>query len=159
MRGVSRWIGGMALLAAIAAAQSLAQPPAGDEAEVRAIEGRDAEAVFRGDLESLARLWDADLVVTNPFGEVLGRDEVFARMRAGKIRFASFRREIERVRVMGDVALTVGRELLEGAEGSVFPPGERRELRITQVWQRTHGQWRLSLRHASPLPPRPGAPR
>jgi ketosteroid isomerase-like protein len=159
MRGVPRWITGLALLTAIAAVQAIAQPLDPDEAEVHAIEARDAEAVLHGDLETLARLWDADLVVTNPFGEVLGRDEVLARMRAGKIRFAVFRREIERVRVMGDVAVSVGRELLEGAEGSVFPPGERRELRITQVWRRMQGEWRLSVRHASPFPPRPSGPR
>jgi ketosteroid isomerase-like protein len=159
MRGVSRWIGWGALLATLVAAQAVAQQPAGDEAEVLAIEARDADAVLAGDLESLARLWGTDFVVTNPFGEVLGRDEVFARIRAGKIRFASFRREIESVRVMGDVAVTVGREMLQGADGSVFPPGEKRELRITQVWRRTQGVWRLAVRHASPLPPRTGGSR
>ena len=100
--------------------------------------------MLAGDTERLRSLWDDDYIVNNPFNVVVTRSQVLEMVQGGQIAYTSFERTVEATRVTGDVAVTMGHEV-------VVPKGETDPVtrRYTHVWLRGGGAWQLVARHAS----------
>jgi ketosteroid isomerase-like protein len=77
-------------------------------------------------------------------------DELFTSLAAGFSDCTSFEFEFLACDVMGDMAYTAG---LEHTSASV--DGQRRSytLRVTQVYRREDGEWRVAHRHADTVSP------
>ena len=131
-----------------AAAQG-ARRKAAAEQEVRRLDLAHADAVLRGDLAAMDRLWTKDFIVNNPFNEVDKAD----RIRTGAVTYSSFVREAESVLVHGDTVIVMGRETVVPKGDS---PDARRTIdrRYTNIWMRREGRWRLVARHASVICPK-----
>jgi ketosteroid isomerase-like protein len=118
------------------------------EAEIRALDAREAEAMLASDLTTLERLWSRELVVNAPDDKVKSRDEVLQAVREARIRYSSFQRNVERIVVRGDSVISMGSEL-------VTPQGDRPDAgldltrRYTHIWQKRDGAWVLVARHAN----------
>src|SRR5215217_9505164 len=76
------------------------------EQEIRRLDLAHADAVLRGDLVALDKLWTKDFKVNNPFNEIDKAD----RIRTGAVTYASFIRVPESVLVHGDTVIVMGRE-------------------------------------------------
>ena len=130
-------------------------------ATVPAVPGRDSvlavdEAqralVAAGDAAGLDRLAHANLRINAPGGRVLTREAFLANMRNGEIVAEGFERTAEEVRISGNVAIVMGRE--------VFTPAATSELgrsfgarplqrRYTNMYFWEGGRWRWLARHAN----------
>jgi ketosteroid isomerase-like protein len=132
-----------ALAPGLASAQG-AKQKAAIEQEVRRLDLAHADAILRGDLAALDKIWTEDFKVNNPFNEVDKAD----RIRTGAVTYSSFLREPESVMVHGDTVIVMGRE-------TVVPKGDSPEAgstinrRYTNIWMKRSGRWRLVARHAS----------
>lgn len=120
------------------------------ESEIKALDQAEARAVLARDRAALEKLFAEDVVVTNPFGNLLGRDEVLSRLTVGEVEYKSFTTETEMVRFLGDVAVSAGKETVVPAQGP--QTGQTVHRRFTHVWKRDKAGWRLSVRHASAIP-------
>ena len=127
----------------VAAAQG-AQRKAAIEQEVRRLDLAHADAVLRGDLAAMDKLWTKDFKVNNPFNEVDKAD----RIRTGAVTYSSFVREAESVLVHGDTVIVMGRETVV-PKGDSPGAGQTINRRYTNIWMRSEGRWRLVARHAS----------
>ena len=78
--------------------------------EIRQVDAREADAVLRGDYETIDRLWAADIVVNNPFNKVV--EGAKGPVRTGALTYASFERKVESVQVHGDTAIVMGNEMV-----------------------------------------------
>jgi ketosteroid isomerase-like protein len=141
----------MMLAAALAA--GLAQAGAAQPAqEIRALDAEEASAMLAADLAALDRIWAPDSAVNAPDNAVREKSQVLAAVRDGRIRYSGFERTVERVDVRGDVAISMGGEV-------VVPKGDRPDAgqpltrRYTHVWLRSGGRWALVGRHANVVPP------
>ena len=90
-----------------------AKQKAATEQEVRRLDLAHADAILRGDLAAMDKLWTKDFIVNNPFNEVDKAD----RIRTGAVTYSSFVREPEVVLVHGGTVIVMGRE-------TVVPKGE-----------------------------------
>jgi hypothetical protein len=139
------------LLAAIAAfvlggsaqAQSARQKEA-IEKEIRKLELAHADAVLRGDLAAMDKIWTTDFRVNNPFNEVDKAD----RIRTGAVTYSSFVREPESVQIYKNTVIVMGRETVV-PKGSSPDAGKTINRRYTNIWMKRNGKWRLIARHAS----------
>lgn len=115
---------------------------------IRQLEEHERIAVLSGDLASLQRLWSEDFSVNAPTNRISpDRATVLELVRRGTIRYASFDRRIEQVRVLGDLAIVMGAETVQPvAQAAPLPPMQRR---FTHVWRNEAGNWRLVARHAN----------
>ena len=119
------------------------------EQQIRNLDLAHADAILRGDLAALDKLWTEDFKVNNPFNEVDRAD----RIRSGAVTYSSFVREPESVLIHGDTVIVMGRE-------SVVPKGDSPDAgktinrRYTNIWMRREGRWRLIARHASVICPK-----
>ena len=132
-----------ALAPGLAAAQG-AKQKAAIEQEVRRLDLAHADAVLRGDLAAMDKLWTKDFKVNNPFNEIDKAD----RIRTGAVTYSSFVREAESVLVHGDTVIVMGRETVV-PKGDSPDAGQTINRRYTNIWMRREGRWRLVARHAS----------
>ena len=123
-----------------------------DESTIRQFEDQERRGVLEQDTAALERLWDPEFMVNSPMNTVsLDRATVLGLVQAGRLRYASFERRIEHVRVLGDLALVMGAETVQPA---AEPPTAPVQRRFTHVWRRADGTWRLVARHANNVVPR-----
>lgn len=143
------------LLAAIMLASTLAMPvwakePAmSDEQTIRSLEAQEAAAVLNQDVAALTRLMAETYIVNNPQNGITpDREGVLDRVRRGLIRYSTFDRTVEAVRIDGDVAIAMGLEVVV-PKGDAPRAGETVRRRYTNIWKRTPAGWRSIARHAN----------
>ena len=140
------------LAAALLVATSLGVTPsahadARSQQTIRELEQAQARAAIGRDRATLERLFADDFRIVNPSGGVSDRDELFRLLLAGQAPYTSAVYETQLVRDLGDTIVTVGLETVVMASGP--QAGRSVQRRITHVWHRTAGNWRLQLRHAT----------
>src|SRR5215217_3440285 len=121
-----------------------AKQKAAVEREITRLDLAHADAILRGDLAALDKLWTTDFKVNNPFNEIDKAD----RIRTGAVTYASFLRVPESVLVHGDTVIVMGREEVV-PKGSSPDAGKTINRRYTNIWMKRSGKWRLIARHAS----------
>ena len=138
---------GCALLPATAVSgQGAAQDNEATERTIRALEQAEVDALLRGDLEAMARLWADDYIVNNPRNEVGRAAE--GPIRAGTRTYASFVRDVERVLLHGETVIVMGSETVVPS-GRSPDAGQTIRRRFTNVWMMRDGRWQLVARHAN----------
>lgn len=127
----------------LGSAQSVKQKAA-IEQEIKRLDVAHADAILRGDLAALDKLWTSDFKVNNPFNEIDKAD----RIRTGAVTYSSFIREPESVLIHGDTVIVMGREIVV-PKGNSPDAGKTINRRYTNIWMKRSGKWRLVARHAS----------
>ena len=114
------------------------------EQEIRRLDLAHADAILRGDLAALDKLWTEDFKVNNPFNQIDRAD----RIRTGAVTYSSFIRDPETVLIHGDTVIVMGREIVV-PKGNSPDAGKTINRRYTNIWMKRGGKWRLIARHAS----------
>ena len=140
--------------ALFAPAQVTGPPPSKDnrtEEEVRRLNSEEVEAFLHKDPKTMARLWSADFVVTNPLNKFVNKQQVLGMMESGFLVIASYDRQIEYLRFYGDTAIAAGRETVLWG-GKMPNAGKTEHLRFTGIWMKQGGRWQEVARHANIVP-------
>ncbi len=119
-----------------------------DRAEFVRLENVWNEAHVRGDANALDQLWSDDLVVTVSGMPVMDKSESLAVVRAGRMKFHTYKTSDLRVRVYGNSAVVTGQ--LERTRSSDHKEFED-DWRFTKVYVRRDGRWQVVAWHASPV--------
>jgi uncharacterized protein (TIGR02246 family) len=132
------------LVATLAITQSTA-----DERELARLEAVWNDAHRSGDADVLAALWADDLVVTVPAMPAMGREELLAFVRSGRMRFSRYETSEVRIRTYGEAAVVSGRLRRTRTLGGVEVDDD---WRFTKVYVRRDGVWQVVAWHASERP-------
>ncbi len=100
----------------------------------------------------MARLWSDDFVVTNPLNKFVTKQQVLGMVESGFLVMTSFDREIEYLRVYGDIVIVAGSETVMWG-GKIPNAGKTEHLRFTAVWMKQAGRWQEIAGHANIVPP------
>jgi ketosteroid isomerase-like protein len=114
------------------------------EREIRKLDLAHADAVLRGDLVAMDKIWTRDFKVNNPFNEVDKAD----RIRSGAVTYSSFVRVPESIVIHGNTVIVMGREEVV-PKGNSPGAGKTINRRYTNIFMKRDGRWRLIARHAS----------
>jgi ketosteroid isomerase-like protein len=85
----------------------------------------------KNDAATPARILADDFTFTNPFGEVMTKEQRIAEIKPGGVQFDSYSVDDVRVRVYGDTAVVTNRASLVGKRGDQVLSGQ---YRVTQVF-------------------------
>lgn len=108
-----------------------------------------ARAELAGDAVALDALAARDLHLVGPVGFVLDRSQWVNRyQQPGGLRLHSLEWTDTTVRRYGDTAVVIGVQTQQGSYGG--NPADGR-FRVTQVWVREDGAWKLASLHFSPV--------
>jgi len=122
------------------------------EQEVRRLNDAEVDAFLHRDAAAMARLWSDDMVVTNPLNQLVTKQAVLGLVESGVLVITEFDRQIEYLRVYGDLVVVAGHEdVLWG--GKMPLAGKSQHLRFTAMWMRQAGRWQEVIRHANVVPP------
>lgn len=117
------------------------------EAEIRAMELVEAQALLQKDIPTLQKIWAPDFMVNAPFNMVVIGGQVDL-VKAGILSYSSFTRTIEQVMVLKDIVITMGSEI--GVPSGLDPlAGQTVHRRYTNIWMKEKGNWMLVARHAN----------
>ena len=131
-----------------------AQGRTSDEETVRSLDDQERMAVLDRDRPALERLWSDRLVVNAPSNQVtVGKHAVLDLVQRGVIHYSSFERQLEFIRVDGDVAIIMGAETVQPI-GEAPSAGQTVQRRFTHIWRKESGTWHLIARHANVIPRR-----
>ena len=120
-----------------------------DAAAVLAAEDRRYRAMVETDLVALDQLLDGWLSYAHASGARDTRDEYVAKVRSGYYDYLRIDHPVERVEVIGDTAMVVGR--MTCALTVQGTPKTIDNLALA-VWVRTAGEWRLLAYAPTTLP-------
>ena len=149
-------------LLVITVAVAGAQTPQGQKKEqaikqeMQRLAAYEVNLVLRSDIAAMERFYPNDMIVTNPFNQVIDKPKVIERVKANIIKYTSMTKDVEHVRFFGDMVVTMG---LETAK--VTPDADRNDAgkmtyrRFTEVWTLRGGSWKKIVRHANHFEPTP----
>jgi uncharacterized protein (TIGR02246 family) len=121
------------------------------EEEIRRLNAEETDAFLHKDPQAMARLWSDDFVVTNPLNKFVTKQQVLGMVESGFLLITSFDREIEYLRVYGDIVIVAGGETVVWG-GKMPNAGKTEHLRFTAVWMKQAGRWQEIARHANIVP-------
>jgi uncharacterized protein (TIGR02246 family) len=124
------------------------------EDEIRRLSAEEVNAFLKNDRAAMARLWSDDFVVTNPLNKFVTKQQVLGMVDSGFLVISTFERQIEYLRVYGDLVIVAGRETVVWG-GRMPNAGKNENLRFTAVWMKQGGRWQEIARHANIVPPQP----
>ena len=117
------------------------------EAEVRAMEIVEVQALLQKDIPTLQQIWSPGFMVNSPLNIVFIGGQVDLVL-AGIISYTSFIRTVEHVMVLKDVVITMGSETVIPS-GPDPMAGQTVQRRFTNIWVKEKGNWIMVARHAN----------
>ena len=121
------------------------------ENEIRSLNNEEVQAFVHNDSKAMAHLWSDDFVVTNPLNRFVTKRQVLGMVESGFLAIPSYDRQIEYIRVYGEVVIVAGSETVVWG-GKMPNVGKTEHLRFTAVWMRQAGIWQEVARHANIVP-------
>jgi ketosteroid isomerase-like protein len=126
-----------------------------EEDVIRQLEEQECQAVLNQDLAALKHLWAEEFIVNNPQNQIsMSRGDVLALVQRGLIRYATFQRRIESIRINADITIVMGAEIVEPI-GDAPRAGGAVERRFTNIWRKQDTSWHMIARHANVIAPAP----
>lgn len=112
-----------------------------------------ADAELRGDHVFLAGLLADDFTAVGPLGFLLTRELWLNRYRGGALQNSAFTFDETQTRLYGDSAIVIGKQ---SQQATVQGRDASGEFRVTLVFERISGSWRLASVHLSQIATPPG---
>jgi len=119
-----------------------------EEDEVRRVEIEWGDAFERLDFATLERLMADDYILTDPLGNVRGREETLAALATNEARFDSTKSDNVHVRINGDTAIVTGRSTFKGRYKGWSMAGR---YQYTDVLVKRNGSWQAVSSHITAL--------
>ncbi len=119
-----------------------------DDSLLRRLEDREREAILKGDTTALSQLMSSRIVVQNPENSIVGYRQIMDRVKAGKINYSNFERNIENIAFIGTIAVVMGVETLV-PQGATKNAGKTITRRFTNIWMKEKDIWKLTARQAT----------
>ena len=134
----------LALVAVVVAGTSLifsaTAAPSEAERELQEANQRYDEAIMRGDVAALERLFADEFIYTSPKAEVLDKKQQIAALSSGGLKLTGAKSDDVRIRIYGETAVMTGRFTARAERAGKT---EMIEERYTAVWVRRDGPWQL----------------
>ena len=115
----------------------------------------EVDLVLRSDISGMTRFYPDDMIVTNPFNQVIDKAKVLQRVQDNIIRYTSMTKRVEHVRLLrADMAVIMGLETAKVApDAKRGDAGKMTYRRFTEVWELRAGEWKKVVRHANHFEP------
>lgn len=109
------------------------------------------QLILKQDTTAMRAFYPDDMIITNPFGQMIGKEKMIERVKSGIIQYSRYEKNIEHFAMEGDkVAVVVGKERVTPTpDANRADAGKPHDRRFTEVWVLRDGRWQRLIRHAS----------
>ncbi|MBK8807189.1 MAG: alpha/beta fold hydrolase [Bacteroidales bacterium] len=107
--------------------------------------------VLNQDTVAMQKFYPDDMIITNPFGQMINKATMIQRVKDGIIKYNEFEKIIEHFTMPDDkTAIVAGKEKVTPTkDANRTDAGKHHERRFTEVWVYRQGTWVRLIRHAS----------
>ncbi|MFN8306166.1 MAG: alpha/beta fold hydrolase [Ferruginibacter sp.] len=107
--------------------------------------------VLKQDTIAMQKFYPDDMIITNPFGQMIDKKTMIKRVKDGIIKYSEFEKVIEHFTMPDDkTAIVVGKEnVTPTKDANRTDAGKHHERRFTEVWVYRQSNWLRIIRHAS----------
>lgn len=107
--------------------------------------------ILAKDTVAMKAFYPEDMVITNPFGQMIDKNTTIKRVKSGIISYSKFEKTIEHFAMESDkTAILIGKESVTPTnDANRTDAGKPHERRFTEVWVLRNGNWQRLIRHAS----------
>ena len=119
-----------------------------DEDEIRRVEREWGDAFEQRDFAALDRIMADEYILTDPLGNVRGKEESLAALKTNEVRFESTKSDNVDVRINGDTAVVTGRSTFRGRYKGWSMAGK---YQYTDVLVKRGGSWQAVGSHITAL--------
>jgi ketosteroid isomerase-like protein len=117
-----------------------AQAPSAAEQELTKVEHQWAEAVLKGDVQALERLYTEEYLSIGGDGATYTKTQDIADVKSGNFKLAEFKLDEIKVRIHGEVAVVTGRNTIKATYKGTDISGA---YRFTDVFVKRAGRWQV----------------
>ena len=112
------------------------------------------QITLKQDTAAMRQFYPDDMVITNPFGQLINKEQMLERVKSGIIQYESCEKVIEHFSMEGNnVAFVEGYENVKpGKNANRADAGKAHNRRFTEVWVLRFGKWQRLIRHGSNMP-------
>jgi hypothetical protein len=118
------------------------------ETEIRSLEELEGQSWVKKDTTTLFQLFSPQLVVNTPLNRCATLQAIKQLTRLGKIDISYSKKLIEKITFINDMAVVMGQDIVK-PQGGMVNAGKTVTRRYTDVWVKTDGKWRLTVRQAT----------
>jgi hypothetical protein len=118
------------------------------EAEIRKLEQLELTTVQKGDTTALLNIWAKEFVVNNPYQQIVTVPQIFGFIRSGQIDYTTVERKVEKVTVVENIAISMGKEIVTPEKRTNFA-GKTVTRQYTNIWIKRNNSWRMVARQAT----------
>jgi hypothetical protein len=118
------------------------------ETEIRKLEQLELTTVQKGDTTALLNIWAKEFVVNNPYQQIVTVPQIFGFIRSGQIDYTTVERKVEKVTVVENIAISMGKEIVTPEKKTNFA-GKIVTRQYTNIWIRRNNSWRMVARQAT----------
>lgn len=116
------------------------------EAQIGEAEDRLMQAMLHSDVGALDGLLAQDLIFTNHFGKLVGKDEDLAAHSSGALKIHELNPSEQRIQAQGEAAIVSVRVQLKGTYSGIPANGD---FRFTRVWVLSRDKkWQVLAAHS-----------
>ena len=119
-----------------------------EEAEIRKLEQLEITTVQKGDTTALLNIWAKEFILNNPYGQIVTVSQIFGFIRSGQIDYSSVERKVEKVTIVENIAISMGKEIVTPVKKTNFA-GKIVTRQYTNIWIRRNNSWRMVARQAT----------
>lgn len=107
--------------------------------------------VLHQDTPAMQKFYPDDMIITNPFGQMINKATMIQRVKDGIIKYNEFEKIMEHFTMPNDkTAIVAGKEKVTPTnDANRADAGKHHERRYTEVWVYRQGNWLRLIRHAS----------
>ncbi len=140
IRSLLSALAALAVLGLVAAAPLHAESQL--DQEIKQMEQAEAEALLKGNVDALTKMWADGYMASVPGGRVRTRQEMVQAVRSEALKYTTLVREPQQIGDYGDTVVVIGREKVVTL-GKDRTPGEPVTRQYLNVWVKHDGRWRL----------------
>ncbi len=119
------------------------------EYEITAIENNRADLILNHNLPGFFDLFSPEFIATNPFNNVVNKEQVFELFTKGITgNVSSFEVDIEKIALINGLTIVMGKETLV-PKGESKNSGKTIKRCFTNIWIKNTDSWKITARHAS----------
>jgi uncharacterized protein (TIGR02246 family) len=116
------------------------------EPTIRQLVSERDQAIQRGDLAAIDRIYADDYISTGALGTVRTKAQVIEDLKSGTLKIEAITSDEINVRAHGDTVIVTGRTTTKGQDRGQDISGQNR---FTQVYMKRNGQWQIVAFHFS----------
>jgi ketosteroid isomerase-like protein len=119
------------------------------EEQIKALQAETVQADLKANTDFLERYYTDDILIIHGIGTASTRAEEFADLKSGSLKYDSIVVREQKIRIYGNTAVV---NTIRAAKGVINSKPFSGEWRVTYVWVKLNGNWKLVSRQFTKLP-------